>query len=62
MELRASIGDHIRFVFYPLANIRDDYDQDYFLSIPKMPCLKIRDVYLKDFHFMSYNYFYYLES
>jgi hypothetical protein len=45
IELRASIGDHIRFGFYPISyNIRDDYDQDYFMSIPKTACLKIRDV------------------
>jgi hypothetical protein len=44
MELRASFGDHIRFVFYPIGNIRDDYDQDYFMTLPKAPCLKIRDV------------------
>lgn len=44
MELRASVGDHIRLVFYPLSTIGDDYDQDYFMSIPKSPCLKIRDV------------------
>lgn len=44
MELRASMGDHIRLVFYPILNMRDDYDQDYFMSIPKNPCLKIRDV------------------
>ncbi|CAF1428235.1 unnamed protein product [Rotaria sordida] len=43
IELRASIGDHIRFIFYPISNIRDDYDQDYFISIPRAPCLKIRD-------------------
>lgn len=44
MELQASVGDHIRFVFYPIATISDDYDQDYILSIPKVPCLRIRDV------------------
>ncbi len=46
-ELQASLGDHIRIVFYPISNIRNDYDQDYFMSIPKTPCLKIRDVCLK---------------
>jgi hypothetical protein len=46
-ELQASIGNHIRIVFYPISNIRNDYDQDYFMSIPKTPCLKIRDVCLK---------------
>jgi hypothetical protein len=54
MELRASIGDHIRFVFYPISNIRDDYDQDYIMSIPKSPCLKIRDVDLKNFNFIYF--------
>ncbi|UJR16256.1 hypothetical protein I4U23_003164 [Adineta vaga] len=44
-ELHASHGDRIRLVFYPIAGIRNDYDQDYFQSIPKAPCLKIRDNY-----------------
>ncbi|CAF4688987.1 unnamed protein product [Rotaria sp. Silwood1] len=43
MELRASMGEHIRFVFYPISNIRDDYDQDYFIPVARAPCLKIRD-------------------
>jgi len=45
MELRASFGEHIRFVFYPIGN---DYDHDYFMSIPRVPCLKIRDVLFEE--------------
>ncbi|CAF0736835.1 unnamed protein product [Adineta steineri] len=44
-ELQASHGSRIRIVFYPISYIRNDYDQDYFISIPKTPCLKIRDNY-----------------
>ncbi|CAF2043759.1 unnamed protein product [Rotaria magnacalcarata] len=43
MELRASLGDHIRFIFYPISTIRDDYDHDYLNLVPRMPCLRIRD-------------------
>ncbi|CAM4907586.1 unnamed protein product [Rotaria socialis] len=43
MELRASLRDHIRFIFYPIPTIRDDYDHDYFNLVPRMPCLRIRD-------------------
>jgi hypothetical protein len=45
VELRASIGDQIRLVFYSIdKNISDDYDKDYIMSIPNFPCLRIRDV------------------
>jgi hypothetical protein len=43
-ELRASIGDRIRIVFYPISRVRNDYDHDYDVSVSKGPCLKIRDV------------------
>lgn len=46
MELRAAMGARIRVVFYPISNTRDDYDQDY---LTKIPCLKLRDVYLNSF-------------
>ncbi|CAF1303937.1 unnamed protein product [Adineta ricciae] len=42
-ELHASHGDRIRLVFYPIVNLRNDYDQDYFQSIPRAPCLKVHD-------------------
>ena len=60
MELRASMGNHIRFVFYSISNTRDDYDQDYYMSMPKAPCLKIRDVCSSYFYVISYSF--YLES
>jgi hypothetical protein len=45
VELRASLGDQIRLVFYSMdKNIPDDYDEDYIISMPKFPCLRIRDV------------------
>lgn len=40
MELRASIGDHIRIVFHPIGDDQDDYQ----MFTPKMPCFKIHDV------------------
>mgnify|MGYP006892787337 FL=1 len=46
MELRASIGNQIRLVFYPITANRDDYDQDYAMPMSKSPCLRIRDVKL----------------
>jgi hypothetical protein len=52
VELRAMIGDQIRLVFYSMdKNITDDYEQDYSMSIPKFPCLRIRDVCLIIFFF-----------
>lgn len=51
MELRASSGDHIRLVFYPISYVNEDYDQDYFNSIPRAPCLKIIDVCLRSLKF-----------
>ncbi|CAF1045799.1 unnamed protein product [Adineta ricciae] len=44
IELRASLTDQIRLVFDPFEkNLSDDYDQDYMISLPKLPCLRIRD-------------------
>ncbi|UJR30274.1 hypothetical protein I4U23_017812 [Adineta vaga] len=44
VELRASSHDQIRLVFDLFEkNISDDYDQDYIISLPKLPCLRIRD-------------------
>lgn len=43
MELRTTIGNRIRFVFYPITNNREDYDPDYAMSMSKSPCLRIRD-------------------
>ncbi len=49
VELRASVNDRIRLVFYSIdKNIPDDYDKDYIMSLPKSPCLRIRDVCLID--------------
>ena len=46
VELRAAIGDRIRFVFYPMRNTTDDkdHDYDYVMSIEKSPCLKMWNV------------------
>jgi len=52
VELRAAIDDQIRLVFYSMdKNIPDNYDNDYIMSIPKFPCLRIRDVYKLKFCF-----------
>jgi hypothetical protein len=49
VELRASLGDQIRLVFYLTNNqIPYDNDKDYIMSIPKSPCLRIIDVCLID--------------
>ena len=44
MELRASVGDRIRMVFYPILDDRNDEEPDYDLPLARGACLKIRDV------------------
>lgn len=45
MELRASPGDRIRIVFYPI--------EDDLWSFPKTSCFKIRDVFLLEIFFSN---------
>ena len=54
MELRAMVDNQIRLIFYSMdRNNSDDYDQEYTMSIPKFPCLRIRDVCFTFFSFLS---------